>query len=101
MKKTIKMKLVLCAILSGCASVKVTKLSENTYQLVCKESTDACQQKAWELCGGDFDTLSENFKEDTTVSYSHNPHRPGDLGLMSQNVDVTNDIKIRCVTNPK
>ena len=81
--------------ISGCASTKVKKLDERTYEISCKTSTDACQSKAWELCGGDFDTIGEDFKETTTETWHANPSGQG--SMMVKRTDVDNNIKIRCV----
>lgn len=81
--------------LSGCASVKVKKVDDKTFDLSCKTSTDACQAKAWELCGGDFDTIGEDFKETTSESWHPNPGGKG--AMLVKSTDVDNDIRIRCV----
>lgn len=82
-----------CCIL-GCASVQVKKLDSNTYELKCKESTDACQTKAYDLCGGDFDTLNEDLREDTTSHWERTPAGNGSMKVKS--TEVNNTIKIRC-----
>jgi hypothetical protein len=80
---------------SGCASVKVKQIDDKTYDLSCKTSTDACQSKAWELCGGDFETVGEDFKETTTETWQANPAGNGTMKVKQTEVD--NHIRIRCV----
>lgn len=82
-------------LLAGCASVQVKKIDDRTYDLSCKTSTDACQSKAWELCGGDFDTVGEDFKETTSESWQANPSGMG--ARMVKKTEVDNNIRIRCV----
>lgn len=82
-------------VFTGCASVKVKKIDDKTYDLSCKTSTDACQSKAWELCGGDFDTVGEDFKETTSESWVANPAGPGSRKVKKTEVD--NNIRIKCV----
>jgi hypothetical protein len=76
-------------VFSACATVKVKRIDEKTYDLSCKTSTDACQTKAWELCGGDFDTVGEDLKETTTESWQANPAGPGAMKVKST--------EIRCI----
>ena len=83
----------------GCASVQVKKINNDTFELKCKESTDACQTKAYDLCGGDFDTLNEDLREDTTTHWESAPTGNGTMRV--KNTEVNNTIKIRCVDKTK